>query len=248
MSPKLAAAAALLVGGLALTACSSSAAPAPGRAAQPPSSAAATGGGAPSTGGAPSDGGSASTGGSSTGGSSTGGSSTGGSSSTGGGNPTASAVGSTTGGSSGTGGSTAAPSAAECTASQLTVAQTNPSVGAGQYYSTLTFTNTSGHTCSLTGYPGVSYVPQANGQSGNPAARTGDPYRTVTLAPGGTAHAAFHDANGVSGYDPGQCALAPATGLKVYPPDQRTALFLPWQTEHCTGPSIHAATIGPITG
>lgn len=32
------------------------------------------------------------------------------------------------------------------------------------------------------------------------------------------------------------------------PPDQKAALFLPWKTEHCAGPTIHSFTIGPIQG
>ncbi|MCX4749889.1 DUF4232 domain-containing protein [Kitasatospora sp. NBC_01287] len=134
-----------------------------------------------------------------------------------------------------------------CTSAELSVAQTNPNVGAGQYYSTLVFTNTSSRTCTLAGYPGVSYVAAAGQQSGNPATRTGTQYATVTLAPHGTAKATLHDANGAGGYDPGQCQLTPAQGLRIYPPGEKAALFLPWQTQHCAGPSIHALTIGPLT-
>ncbi|MGF1426116.1 DUF4232 domain-containing protein [Kitasatospora sp. LaBMicrA B282] len=134
-----------------------------------------------------------------------------------------------------------------CTSAELSVAQTDPSVGAGQYYSTLVFTNTSSHTCTLDGYPGVSYVATAGQQSGNAATRTGETYAPVTLAPHGTAKATLHDANGISGYDPGQCQLSPAQGLRIYPPNQKAALFLPWQTQHCAGPTIHSLTIGPIT-
>ncbi|GAA1881368.1 DUF4232 domain-containing protein [Streptantibioticus ferralitis] len=135
-----------------------------------------------------------------------------------------------------------------CTTGQLKAAQTNQSVGAGQYYSTLVFTNVSGTTCTLTGFPGVSYVKEGGVQSGNPAARTGDHVGTVTLrAHGGRASAVLHDSNGVGGYDPDQCQLSPAQGLRVYPPNQKAALFIPWQHDHCAGLSIHPLTIGPVT-
>ncbi|WP_327069808.1 DUF4232 domain-containing protein [Kitasatospora sp. NBC_01250] len=134
-----------------------------------------------------------------------------------------------------------------CTSSELTVVQSDPGVGAGQYYSTLVFTNTSGHSCTLTGFPGVSYVAADGQQSGNPATRTGDAYRTVTLAPHGTAKATLHDANGMAGYDPGQCQLTAVKGLRIYPPGEKAALFLPWETQHCAGASIHSLTIGPLT-
>ncbi|GAB2690601.1 DUF4232 domain-containing protein [Kitasatospora kifunensis] len=140
---------------------------------------------------------------------------------------------------------TAGPDA--CTSAELSVAQSDPGVGAGQYYSTLVFTNTSSRTCTLAGYPGVSYVAAAGQQSGNAADRTGEPYRTVTLAPHGTAKATLHDSNGVGGYDPGQCQLSPAKGLRIYPPGEKAALFLPWDTQHCAGPTIHSLRIGPLT-
>lgn len=117
---------------------------------------------------------------------------------------------------------------------------------AGSYYATLVFTNTSATTCTMTGYPGVSYVAQAGVQSGNAAVREPGPVGTVTLRPGGRADADLRDANGLGGYDPAQCVLAPAEGLRIYPPDQTAALFLPWKTEHCAGPTVHALTIGPL--
>lgn len=134
----------------------------------------------------------------------------------------------------------------DCATSQLTVAQTNPSVGAGQYFSTLVFTNTSGTACMLSGYPGVSYVAENGVQSGNAAARSPGTVTTVTLQPHGTASAVLHDTNGMGGYDPQQCQLSPAEGLRIYPPNQQAALFLPWKTQHCAGPTIHSFTIGPV--
>jgi hypothetical protein len=163
--------------------------------------------------------------------------------------------GGTTGGSGTTTGTTTSSTsqgtgvsgATECATSQLSVAQENPSVGAGQYYSTLVFTNTSGSTCTTSGYAGVSYVVANGVQSGNPAVRAGGTIATVTLAPGGKATAVLHDSNGISGYTPQQCQLTEAQGLRIYPPNQKAALFLPWKTSHCAGLSIHPLSIGPIT-
>jgi hypothetical protein len=153
-------------------------------------------------------------------------------------------------------GGTAAPTATPtstgialgpCATSQLKVAQENPSVGAGQYYSTLVFTNTSGTACTLTGFPGVSYVAADGVQSGPAAVRSGGQATTVTLNPGGTADSVLHDSNGISGYSPQQCDLTPVQGLRIYPPNQKAALFLPWKTSHCAGMGIHPLTIGPVT-
>ncbi|MFI9275636.1 DUF4232 domain-containing protein [Kitasatospora sp. NPDC052896] len=133
-----------------------------------------------------------------------------------------------------------------CTSSQLSAVLANPGVGAGQYYATLVFTNTSAANCTLTGYPGVSYVATNGVQSGNAAVRDTGTVATVTLRPGGRASAVLHDSNGVGGYDPTQCQLAPAQGLRIYPPNETAALFVPWQTQHCAGPTIHALSIGPV--
>jgi hypothetical protein len=208
---------------LALSACSSSAGT---------SSASPSGNGA---GTSASTGSSAGTGGS---GSSGSGSSTSGSGGSG------TTTGTTT--SSSSGGGTASGTAG-CATSQLSVVQQNPSVGAGQYYSTLVFTNTSNSSCTMSGYPGVSYVVANGVQSGNPATRVGGSTATVTLAPGGKASATLHDSDGISGYSPQQCQLTPAQGLRIYPPNQKAALFVPWKTSHCAGLSIHPLTIGPIT-
>jgi hypothetical protein len=135
----------------------------------------------------------------------------------------------------------------QCTTDQLSVAQTNLGVGAGQLDFTITFTNNADQPCTMTGYPGVSYEALPGKPTGAPAARSGATYHTVTLAAHGTAGATFHDANGLSGYDPGTCKLTDATGLKVYPPGEKSALFLPWKTQHCTGTGVHAPLVGPVT-
>jgi len=152
-----------------------------------------------------------------------------------------------TSGGSGTSGTATAAGSSFCATSQLSVAQVNPSVGAGQYYSTLVFTNISSSSCTMTGFPGVSYVVANGVQSGNPAVRSGGPGSTVTLAPGGKADSVLHDSNGISGYTPQQCQLTPALGLRIYPPNNKAALFLPWKTSHCAGLSIHPLSIGPVT-
>ncbi|MFI1814767.1 DUF4232 domain-containing protein [Streptomyces sp. NPDC020422] len=137
-------------------------------------------------------------------------------------------------------------SSRECTTGRLSVALTSPDAAAGSVYATLVFTNKSTTTCTMTGYPGVSYVAKNGVQSGNPAVREPATVATVTLRPGERANVRLRDANGVSGYDPARCKLAPAEGLRIYPPDQTAALFVPWKTEHCAGPTVHALTVGPV--
>jgi len=151
------------------------------------------------------------------------------------------------GGGNGSGSGAQGAGGSGCATSQLSVAQVNPSVGAGQYYSTLVFTNTSHSSCTLSGYPGVSYVVGGGVQSGNPAVRAGGTVATVTLAPGGKADSVLHDSNGIGGYSPQQCRLTAAQGLRIYPPNNTAALFLPWKTSHCAGLGIHPLSIAPVT-
>jgi hypothetical protein len=140
------------------------------------------------------------------------------------------------------------PPAAPCATKQLKIVMKAPDAGAGQLNIPLIFTNIAKTVCTLSGYPGVSYVAEDGVQSGNAAERSGDPATTVTLKPGGSAVAKLHDSNGVGGYDPKQCLLTPAQGLRIYPPNQKAAVFLPWKTSHCAGKTIHSLTVGPVAG
>ncbi|MFD0734342.1 DUF4232 domain-containing protein [Planotetraspora mira] len=138
------------------------------------------------------------------------------------------------------------PAIPACATSQLKITQKAPDVGAGQLNMVLIFTNASKSVCTLSGYPGVSYVAEDGVQSGNAAERSGGSATTVMLKPGAAAVSKLHDSNGVGGYDPKQCALSPAQGLRIYPPNQKAAVFLPWKTTHCAGKTIHSLTVGPV--
>ena len=136
----------------------------------------------------------------------------------------------------------------------LNVPPGNDYAGGAYYY--LEFTNLSGHTCTLRGYPGVSAVSLTGRQLGSPAGWAGPRTTTVRLASGRTATAKLQIAD--SG-NYGQCfqrlpqgretpEFPPiAAGLRVYPPDQRASTVIPYPFGACahTGPVwIHA---GPVT-
>ena len=145
---------------------------------------------------------------------------------------------------------TAAPAVPRCTPSNLgvwvAVGQGNGALGT--IYYPLEFTNMSGHTCSLFGFPGVSAVNSSGRQLGSPAQwiRTTSP-RTVILAPGATAHTqlAYHDA--VVGTEPGCDPVNSAVLLRVYPPDQRNATYAAFSFQVCShaGP-VYMSIFGPI--
>jgi hypothetical protein len=137
-----------------------------------------------------------------------------------------------------------------CTASDLGVwvAVGQGNGAAGTIYYPLEFTNLSGHTCSLFGYPGVSAIDRNGHQLGSPAGWDPGPgARTVYLAPGATAHTllAYHDA--VVTTEPGCDPVYSAVLLRVYPPDQRSATYAAFAFQVCShaGP-VYMSIFEPI--
>ena len=106
---------------------------------------------------------------------------------------------------------------------------------AGTTYYPLEFTNTSGHACSLFGYPGVSAISRTGQQLGSPASWGSlSGARRVILAPGATAHTilAYHDVavSTERGCDPVYTTIE----LRIYPPDQRLATYAAFDFEACS--------------
>lgn len=116
-----------------------------------------------------------------------------------------------------------------CATDQLTAALGQGGGGAaGHSLPTIDLTNASDTTCTLTGYPGVSFVGDDNGtQLGAAATRdgSGPAATTVTLDPGAAASAQL-DITRAENYSEADCAPQPADGLRIYPPDQDEALFV----------------------
>jgi Protein of unknown function (DUF4232) len=118
-------------------------------------------------------------------------------------------------------------------------------VGTGTIY-TLEFTNVSGRTCSLYGYPQVSAyagTPAAGSQIGSAAVR--DPSvrpRPVTLTPGATAHSVLR-LHGTGSFRPTVCGQVTAPELRVILPEvgQGTrTVFVPISFAACSkkGPAF----------
>jgi len=117
---------------------------------------------------------------------------------------------------------------------------------AGGVYQTIDFTNTSGSTCTLFGYPGVSLVTGPPYQQlGVPAKRTATPpAKVVTLAPGATANAVLQIVDALNFPSP-SCQPTKAAALKVYPPNQFTAVYLPDTSYGCGNP-VQTMYIAPV--
>ncbi len=141
--------------------------------------------------------------------------------------------------------SSAAPGPANCLASgikgQLGVSQGT----AGTIYQVIVLTNTSTATCTLYGYPGVSFVTGAGGsQVGKPASKNPVvPKALVTLAPGAKADVllAVHDAGAIAG-----CTIVTVNWLRIYPPGDYGSIYVQYNTQACANPSKSIMSVTPV--
>jgi hypothetical protein len=149
-------------------------------------------------------------------------------------------------------GSTSSPNspavvgASACPNGSLKVTQGLGQGYAGGVYEVIDFTNTSGSTCTLYGYPGVSLV------SGPPYAQIGlaakrqttTPAKLITLASGAVANALLQIVDALN-FPTATCSPAAATDLQVFPPGQTVAVYLPNQSEACAEP-VQTTFISPV--
>lgn len=100
---------------------------------------------------------------------------------------------------------------------------------AGSVYQPLRLTNTGTGTCTLTGYPGVSFVTGASGDQVGAAASRNPQHAvtTVTLAPGATAESVVQVVDHMN-YAPAQCKATDVSGFRVYPPGNTAAAYVPF--------------------
>jgi len=142
--------------------------------------------------------------------------------------------------------SPAAAGPASCPTSSLQVKQGVAQGYAGGVYEVIDFTNTSGSTCTLYGYPGVSLVSgPPYMQIGLAAKRsTSTPRKLVTLAPGATANALLQIVDALN-YPAASCGPAKATALRVYPPSQTVPVYLPNTSNGCAKP-VQIMYIGAV--
>jgi hypothetical protein len=140
----------------------------------------------------------------------------------------------------------AATAIPKCTAADLGVwvAIDQGNGAAGTIYYPLQFTNLSGHTCELDGYPGVSAIGDNGQQLGSPA--NWSPVvraQVVLLAPGATAHTllGYHDV--AVSTEPSCDPVSNAGLLSVIPPGQSTATDAEFSIEACSRPGVIYMTI-----
>ena len=140
----------------------------------------------------------------------------------------------------------AAAGPAACPTSSLQVKLGVSQGYAGGVYQVIDFTNTSGSTCTLYGYPGVSLVSgPPYKQIGLAAKRsTSTPLKLVTLAPGATANALLQIVDALN-FPSASCGPTKATALKIYPPNQTAPVYLPNTSNGCAK-SVQIMYIGAV--
>ncbi|MFJ7624478.1 DUF4232 domain-containing protein, partial [Rhodococcus erythropolis] len=137
-----------------------------------------------------------------------------------------------------------APNPEGCAMGELNVTLGQPNGAAGSVELPVVFTNTGGRTCTLDGFPGVSYVTGASGSEVGAAAGRSGSGSLVSLAPGSAATSLVRATN-VENYPADQCGVTDVAGLKVYPPNSYDSVFLAYPTKGCsmTGANINQLTV-----
>ncbi|WP_409489343.1 DUF4232 domain-containing protein [Amycolatopsis sp. cmx-11-12] len=122
-----------------------------------------------------------------------------------------------------------------CKAGDVKLSVANGDAAAGTVYRKLVITNSSGHACTIQGFPGVSYVTGADGhQVGEAAFRDGVKGGPVKLNNGESASADMGFVN-VRNYDEAACKPTETRGLRVYLPQETASNFVAVQGLGCAG-------------
>jgi hypothetical protein len=142
----------------------------------------------------------------------------------------------------------------ECATSGLAVKLGAGNGAAGSTFIPIVFTNTTGSTCSMFGYPGVSFVTgQGGSQIGSAAMRDStQPARTIVLAAGGVAHATLRVVQALN-FPSAACKPVTANTLKIFPPGQTEPLYISFTAMTCASTSpaeqvLFVQTVGSGTG
>ncbi|HTX80984.1 MAG TPA: DUF4232 domain-containing protein [Streptosporangiaceae bacterium] len=134
-----------------------------------------------------------------------------------------------------------------CQSSELKVTLGSGNAAAGTTFYQILFTNDSSVTCTLYGYPGVSFTGETYAVQVGPAATRNHAIQPslVTLAPSavGSAEISVVDAQN---YPPGPCGLTTASGILVYPPNLTKSVGLPFNGYTCVHRKDHVLSVDPV--
>jgi Protein of unknown function (DUF4232) len=130
-----------------------------------------------------------------------------------------------------------------CHTGDLTVKTGTGQGAAGTQHTNLVFADKSDHPCTLTGYPGVSWVTGDSGtQVNDPFKRAAGTKRTVTLVPGGKAHAVLVT-HAALNFAAGQCKPTDVRGYRIYPPDETAAIFVSAPGKQCSAKGVNLGEV-----
>jgi hypothetical protein len=132
-----------------------------------------------------------------------------------------------------------AGSVATCLTGQLRLTAGPTNGAAGSLYTSLSFTNATGTSCSMRGFPGVSLLNDAGAIVGQPATREGSAGSSVSLGPGQRAQFVIRVGMATR---TGCNVPRPSSQIQVYPPGQTVALRIPFTTGSC------AVSVKSVTG
>ena len=137
-----------------------------------------------------------------------------------------------------------------CATSGLSVKLGPGNGAAGSTFIPIVFTNTTSSSCSLFGYPGVSFVTgQGGSQIGLAASRDPtQPASSIVLAAGGVAHATLRVVQ-ADNFPAAACKPTAVSTLKIFPPGQTDALYLAFSSRTCASTSpadqvLYIQTVG----
>jgi hypothetical protein len=118
---------------------------------------------------------------------------------------------------------------------------------AGSTFLVIDFTNISGLTCSLYGFPGVSLAGgQPVTQIGQAAAENRHTARRlVTLAPGAVGNAVLQVVDAYN-FPSGTCHLVKSSYLQVYPPNQTTPAYVGYKAAACASTGVRLLTVNVV--
>jgi hypothetical protein len=134
-----------------------------------------------------------------------------------------------------------------CHSGDLKVTSAYGDGATGHYSVNLRFTNKSTHACTLSGYPGVSWVTGDDGKQVNdPFKRATSTKKTITIKSGATAHSMLLEVQH-SFFDAKTCQAADVRGYRIYPPDETAAIFVSAPETVCSAKGIGLGEVYPVT-
>ncbi|OII26306.1 DUF4232 domain-containing protein [Frigoribacterium sp. MCBA15_019] len=138
-----------------------------------------------------------------------------------------------------------------CTVGELTAEIADGGGGAaGSYGVAIILTNSGQRSCTLQGWPGVSFVGDGNGtQIGASAALDrSSSHEAHTLVPGGEVQTIVRIAQ-TGNYDASECRPQATDGFRVYPPGSLESIFVPASGssyEACANAQVQQMTVSAL--